>query len=125
MKISELVNGIYVADIIGKSAMGKTQPKSDKKTKKIVARAAALTEDLGQLYAEFHALIKRSDIDDETVHALLKKIEVEAKQRGQTAHSMIDDLMSPLTIEQLKRVIRMGTPTLKAAAREEFAHRNQ
>jgi len=124
MKIAELMTGEYVGDIIGKTPLGKKLAK-DKKFKKVVDRAGELVEDLGQLYSDFHALIQRSDIDDDTVADLLRKIEAEAKARGEQADTMVDDLMSPLSVDQLKKVMKLGTAKLKAAAREEYSHRNQ
>jgi hypothetical protein len=130
MKIAELMTGEYIGDIIGATPMGKKlakkQDKKEKqKTTKIVAKAGSLVEQLGQLYAEFHALIKRSDVNDDDIKQVLRKIDAEAKARGQTSHDMVDDMMSPLSVEELKKVMRLGTAQLKTAAREEFSHRNQ
>lgn len=130
MKISELMTGEYIGDIIGMTPMGKKLAQKQDKAKKekaakVVARAGGLTEDLGQLYAEFHTLIKQSDVNDDSVSSLLKKIDAEAKLRGQSSHAMVDDLMSPLSVDELRKVMKLGTAALKAAAREEYSHRNQ
>jgi len=127
MKISELLAGEYIGDIIGATPMGKNLVKKRDKAKadKVVARAGSLAEDLGKLYSDFRALIKQSDVSDDNVSAVLQKIEAEAKLRGQTSHAMVDDLMSPLSVDELKKIMKLGTPALKQAAREEYSHRNQ
>jgi hypothetical protein len=125
MKLNELKLGHVVGDVIGvakagKKLVGKEDPKEQSKLKKSIA----LGEGLGDLHAKFQGWLDQNKLPGDELQRLLKDLEVEAKSRG-SLHTMIDDLMSPLTVKQLKTLMKIGPADLKLAAKEEYAHRNQ
>lgn len=138
MKLHELKLGHKIGDIIGKSPVGssligKEKPEEQISIRKSVAVrriahgafAGQVEQPLGDLYSEFSTWMNKKDIPDDKLAGFLKDLELQATERGQTFHSMMDDMLSPLDVDQLKTLMRIGTPALKHGAKEEYSHRDQ
>lgn len=131
------VGGHYAGDVIGTSIMGARmaakQSKADREAqrKRQASMAASIAEDkdtgkyepIGEVYVEFQKAIASNPVDNTMLKGVLDELKKEARQRGQRYYDMIDDLMSPLSVEQLQRVAKCEVPLLVAAAEEELSHR--